>query len=58
MSADCKVLLVLGVSDPDVERHVAEHGMVIIRGDTPGVTVHRGLPIFGFWNETPAGTAR
>ena len=29
MSADCKVLLVLGVSDPDAERH-SRHSMVII----------------------------
>ena len=54
MSADCKVLLVLGVSDPDAERH-SRHSMVIIPRDTPGVTVRRGLSIFGFWDQTHGG---
>jgi acyl-CoA dehydrogenase len=54
MSTDCKVLLVLGVSDPDAERH-SRHSMVIIPRDTPGVTVRRGLPIFGFWDHAHGG---
>ena len=54
MSADCKVLLVLGVSDPDAERH-SRHSMVIIPRDTPGVTVRRGLSIFGFWDQAHGG---
>ena len=54
MSADCKILLVLGVSDPDADRH-SRHSIVIIPRDTPGVTVRRGLPIFGFWDQTHGG---
>lgn len=54
MSADCKILLVLGVSDPDADRH-SQHSIVIIPRDTPGVTVRRGLPIFGFWDQTHGG---
>lgn len=54
MSTDCKVLLVLGVSDPDAERH-SRHSMVIIPRDTPGVTVRRGLSIFGFWDQAHGG---
>jgi acyl-CoA dehydrogenase len=54
MSADCRALLVLGVSDPDADRH-SRHSIMIIPRDTPGVTVRRGLSIFGFWDQTHGG---
>jgi acyl-CoA dehydrogenase len=54
MSAACKVLLVLGASDPDAEGH-SRHSIVIIPRDTPGVTVRRGLSIFGFWDQAHGG---
>jgi acyl-CoA dehydrogenase len=54
MSTDCKVLLVLGVSDPDADRH-SRHSILIIPRDTPGVTVRRGLSVFGFWDQSHGG---
>jgi acyl-CoA dehydrogenase len=54
MSTDCKVLLVLGVSDPDADRH-SRHSILIIPRDTPGVTVCRGLSVFGFWDQSHGG---
>jgi acyl-CoA dehydrogenase len=54
MSSDCKVLLVLGVSDPDADRH-SRHSVVIVPRDTPGITVRRGLSVFGFWDQSHGG---
>jgi acyl-CoA dehydrogenase len=54
LSSDCKVLLVLGVTDPGAQRH-ARHSVVIVPADTPGVTVRRGLSVFGFWDQSHGG---
>lgn len=49
----CKVLIVLGVSDPDAERH-ARHSQIFVPVDTPGVTIGRALPVFGY-DDAPHG---
>jgi acyl-CoA dehydrogenase len=54
MSRDCKVLFVLGVTDPGAERH-SRHSVVLVPRDAPGVTVHRGLSVLGFWDATHGG---
>jgi acyl-CoA dehydrogenase len=41
---NCAVFIVMGVSDPDAERH-RRHAMVIVPKDTPGLTVVRNVPI-------------
>ena len=41
MRPECKVAIVMGVSDPDAPRH-ARHSMILVPLDTPGVT-HRAL---------------
>lgn len=41
---NCTVFIVMGVSDPDAERH-RRHAMVIVPKDTPGLTVVRNVPI-------------
>lgn len=43
----CKVCLFLGLSDPDAERY-AQHSLVLIPMDTPGVNIVRTLPVFGY----------
>ncbi|MDQ3962592.1 MAG: acyl-CoA dehydrogenase family protein [Actinomycetota bacterium] len=43
----CKVCLFLGLSDPDAERY-AQHTLVLIPMDTPGVNILRTLPVFGY----------
>jgi acyl-CoA dehydrogenase len=43
----CKILLFLGKSNPDAERYL-QHSIVLIPIDTPGVTVMRTLPVFGY----------
>ncbi len=54
MSTDCKVLLVLGVSNPDADRH-SRHSILIIPRNTAGITVRRGLSVFGFWDQSHGG---
>jgi len=43
----CKLLIVMGKTDPDGPRH-RQQSMVLVPIDTPGVTVVRNLPVFGF----------
>jgi len=47
MSPRCKVLIVLGVSDPDAERH-RRQSMILVPKDTPGVTVKRSTSVLGY----------
>lgn len=43
---DCQVLIFMGLSLPEAPRH-AQHSMVLVPLDTPGVTVERMLAIHG-----------
>ena len=45
-SSRCSFAILMGVSDPDADRH-RRHSMVIVPFDTPGVSVVRSLPVFG-----------
>ena len=47
MRPECKVSIVMGVSDPDAARH-ARHSMILVPLDTPGVTVQRSTTVFGY----------
>ncbi|WP_431955462.1 acyl-CoA dehydrogenase family protein [Nocardia lijiangensis] len=47
---DCRVLIVMGVTDPDTERH-RRHSMVLVPRETPGVRVERMLDTMGFQDE-------
>ena len=49
----CRILIVMGVTDPDADRH-ARHSMVLVPMDTPGVRVTRALQAFGF-DDAPGG---
>jgi acyl-CoA dehydrogenase len=44
---NARVILLIGVTDPDAERH-ARHTMVLVPIDAPGVTIVRQLKVFGF----------
>ena len=44
---NCKVLIVMGKTDPDAPKH-RQQSMMVVPLDTPGVTVVRGLPVFGY----------
>jgi acyl-CoA dehydrogenase len=46
-SKRCKVLILMGKTDPDGPRHL-QQSMVLVPVDTPGVTITRALPVFGY----------
>jgi acyl-CoA dehydrogenase len=47
MSQRCKVVIFMGVTDPDADPHHRQ-SMVLVPLDTPGVRVVRGLSVFGY----------
>ena len=47
---NCKVLIFMGLTNPDAPKH-AQHSMVLVPKDTPGVKVERMLPVFGELDE-------
>lgn len=49
----CKLLIVMGVTDPDAERH-RRQSQILVPIETPGVTIVRPLTSFGF-GEVPFG---
>jgi acyl-CoA dehydrogenase len=49
----CKLMIVLGRSDPEAERH-RQHSQLLVPVDTPGVTIGRALPVFGY-DDAPHG---
>jgi acyl-CoA dehydrogenase len=46
-SSRCKILIVMGKTDPNAARHV-QQSMVLVPMDTPGVINVRSLPVFGY----------
>lgn len=46
----CRILIVMGKTDPSAERH-QQQSMVLVPMDTPGVIVHRSLPVFGYHDQ-------
>lgn len=46
---NCKLLIFMGLSNPDNPKH-AQHSMVLVDVDTPGVTIERMLPVFGTYD--------
>ncbi len=55
VSPKCKILLVMGLSNPDAERH-ARHSTILVPKDTPGVSIVRHLRAFGDLH-SPGGEA-
>ena len=49
----CKIYIVMGKTDPAASRH-AQQSMILVPADTPGVTVVRPLPVFGY-DDAPHG---
>jgi acyl-CoA dehydrogenase len=47
MSPRCELLIVMGVTDPDAERH-RRQSMILVAKDTPGVHVERSTSLFGY----------
>ncbi len=47
LHTNCKVLIVMGKTDPEAPRH-RQQSMIVVPLDTPGVEIVRGLPVFGY----------
>ncbi len=47
---DCKILIFMGLTDPDADKH-QRHSMVLVPRDARGVTVERLLPVAGMYDE-------
>src|SRR4029450_12516329 len=56
MSSRCKLSIVMGVSDPDGERH-QRHSMILVPMDSPGLTVVRPTTVFGYGDNPHGGHA-
>jgi acyl-CoA dehydrogenase len=49
----CKILILLGKTDPDAPRHL-QQTQILVPVDTPGITVLRTLPVLGY-DDAPHG---
>ncbi|MEV6977144.1 acyl-CoA dehydrogenase family protein [Kitasatospora sp. NPDC093806] len=56
MNPDCRLLIVMGKTDPDAEPH-RQQSMLLVPRDTPGVTVRRGMTVFGYDDADHGGHA-
>lgn len=52
----CKIMIVMGKTDPDNPDRHRQQSMLLVPTDTAGVTVKRPLPIFGY-DDAPHGHA-
>jgi len=46
-SPRCAVFIVMGKTDPEASRHL-QQSMILVPRDTPGLTIVRDLPVFGY----------
>ncbi len=56
MDPRCQILIVMGKTAPDGPRH-RQQSMILVPRDTPGVTIKRGMRVFGFDDGTHGGHA-
>ncbi|WP_036766624.1 acyl-CoA dehydrogenase family protein [Parvularcula oceani] len=49
----CKIYIVMGKTDPDAETY-RQQSQILVPADTPGITVERHLPVFGY-DDAPHG---
>ncbi|NHD16946.1 MULTISPECIES: acyl-CoA dehydrogenase family protein [unclassified Actinopolyspora] len=56
MNPNCRILIVMGKTDPEAERH-RQQSMVLVPVDTPGVDIRRGMSVFGYSDGDHGGHA-
>jgi acyl-CoA dehydrogenase len=49
----CQLFIVMGKTDPAADRH-RQQSMILVPRDTPGITIKRPLPVFGY-DDAPHG---
>jgi acyl-CoA dehydrogenase len=50
----CKLFIFMGKTDPDGEDVYRQQSMILVARDTPGITIKRSLPVFGY-DDAPHG---
>ena len=55
MDRRCTLLIFMGKSDPNAEKY-RQQSMILIPKETPGVTIKRSMPVFGY-DDAPRGPA-
>jgi acyl-CoA dehydrogenase len=56
MSPRCELLIVMGVTDPDADRH-RRQSMILVPRDSPGVEIQRSTSLFGYVDGPHGGHA-
>jgi acyl-CoA dehydrogenase len=56
MNPNCRIFIVMGKTDPDADRHV-QQSQILVPRDTPGLTVKRGMTVFGYADGDHGGHA-
>jgi acyl-CoA dehydrogenase len=54
MSEDCKILIVMGKTDPDNPNKHLQQSMVLVPRETPGIRIVRDMRVFGY-DDAPVG---
>ncbi|WP_121256784.1 acyl-CoA dehydrogenase family protein [Nocardioides ferulae] len=56
MNPDAEIFIVMGKTDPEASRH-RQQSMLLVPRDTPGLTVVRGMEVFGYDDHSHGGHA-
>ncbi len=56
MNPECEIFIVMGKTDPTASRH-RQQSQILVPRDTPGVTVKRGMEVFGYDDHEHGGHA-
>jgi acyl-CoA dehydrogenase len=56
MNPNCAILIVMGKTDPEAPRH-RQQSMILVPRDTPGLSVLRGMQVFGYDDHDHGGHA-
>ncbi len=56
MDPRCQILIVMGKTSPDADRH-RQQSQILVPRDTPGVDIQRGMHVFGYTDGTHGGHA-
>jgi acyl-CoA dehydrogenase len=56
MDPRCQILIVMGKTNPDADRH-RQQSQILVPRDTPGVQIERGMNVFGYTDGTHGGHA-
>jgi acyl-CoA dehydrogenase len=56
MDPRCKILIVMGKTSPEADRH-RQQSQILVPRDTPGVNIKRGMHVFGYTDGTHGGHA-